>query len=710
MRKIYIIILSLLNVVAICAQTPSTEARTLVVKTTDGQTSRFSLDEIAELTFDNAPAEISTVTRMLNLSPDFFSISGIEEGQTLIPGEQAELTLTAGTILSAGFQNYHFEHLHIHVNDQVIVPEAPADYTPANELKIPFTVPEGDCDIVACYSIQQQKIGNGYTMTLEENPHVKLFGVSPDCHYKYFDAYLLANEAYVIKNVEFKMGNGDWTSVDDTAGCSLSADESVANLYHISIRPDQQNVTADVTLRVNGEQHHRYNITWANATDKYIDLEKSILPTQAIDGDLVTAELWVNENYYLRGASASDGTSVQTIRYAYAQFTMPATDVNITLDITDKVPVTASGDSHIIEANIYNYPDIYAGWIVPYGIPGEDIYIIARAEEGYKPISATNDAGVSSTFTHYGADMYVCPVTMPADAQKMTVTVASAKAYTVTSQQYISLDQGTIYARGETVKFTMKAPDGKQIDTVTAKTTSGTDVPLALDIPYATFTMPAEDVEITITYSDIAVEDVVSVIAYYDEDQYRVRSSTNYDWDFAQGFTASKGTTIYLEVYDDYGEDFYVGVKIGEEATTYHANFDEDWGEYSFGKAFVANGDVTIKVGPTENSVQFTQTPAPATVTVKATFDEDQYRVKSSTNYDWDFAQGFTVEKGTTFYLTVQDDYGENFYVGVKIGEEATTYPATEDEDTGEYTFGKSITATADTTIKVGPTEASVGF
>ncbi len=287
MRKFFIAIFTLLGVISLCAQEP----RTLVVKTADGNTSRFNLADITELTFENESAEVSNVTRVANLSPDFLSVSGIEENQTLTPGETATLTLTAGPILSTGFQDYHFEHLHIHINDQIIIPEAPQDYTPANEIKIPFTVPAEDCDIVVCYSAQQQMIDSGFTMTLEDNPDVKLYGVSPDAHYKYFDAYLLVNEAFVITSAEYKMGNGEWTAVDGSVGCSISADNNLPNLYKIVIRPDYQNVTGDVTLRVSGEQHHRYNISWNNALAQDLDLEKSTLPKQAIDGDEVIAEL-----------------------------------------------------------------------------------------------------------------------------------------------------------------------------------------------------------------------------------------------------------------------------------------------------------------------------------------------------------------------------------------------------------------------------------
>ena len=50
---------------------------------------------------------------------------------------------------------------------------------------------------------------------------------------------------------------------------------------------------------------------------------------------------------------------------------------------------------------------------------------------------------------------------------------------------------------------------------------------------------------------------------------------------------------------------YYVGVKIGENVTIYPAQFDDMMGEYSFGKSLVADDDVIIKVGATEESVSF---------------------------------------------------------------------------------------------------------
>lgn len=605
MKKIFIALLALIGLFGLNAQTSSSDVRTLVVRTGDGSTTRFNIDDITEITFENAPAAVSNVTRMANLSPDFFSVSGVEENAALTPGETAVLTLKAGVILSAGFQDYHFEHIHIHVNEQVIVPVAPDGYTPVSELRIPFTVPEGDCDIVACYSVQQQQIESGFTMSLENHPNVRLYGVSPNCHYKYFDAYLLVDDAFVITGAEFKVGNGDWARVEDTTGCAVSVDNSVPNLYRIQIRPDYQNVTDNVTLRISGEQHRRYNISWKNADAATIDLEKSTLPAVAIDGNEVVAELYVKDLYYLNGASASDGTDVETLYRAYVRFMMPANDVTVTLDILEKVPVAYTVSEHVTKASFYDAPDIYYGREVSVGIPGEEVYLIATAEDCYKPMSATTDDGNTYYFRHYGANMYLCPVTITEGAPSMSASVSCSCAWPVSSLQNVVFDDGSLYAEGENVSFAIQVPDGKKIESVTAETASGKPVELSLDLPYGSFVMPAGEVALTVAYSELSTGDDVSVIAYFDADQYRVRSSTNYDWDFAEGFRVDKGSTFYLSVFDDYGEDFYVGVKIGESAVTYHAVEDEDSGEYSFGKALVADGDVIIKVGPTESSVAF---------------------------------------------------------------------------------------------------------
>lgn len=197
-----------------------------------------------------------------------------------------------------------------------------------------------------------------------------------------------SNAAYVITDAEYKMGDGDWTKVNETSGHKLvPADNGADNLYRISIRPEYQNVTGDVTLRVTGEQHERHTITWKNGTAEYLDLEISTLPTLAIDGDMVYAELYVNNQYYLNGATASaEGTGIETMNRCYVRFSMPKEDVTITLDFLSKVPVGYTTSEHVVKAQLYNAPDTYYGVPTEIGIPGENVYLFVDVEEGSKPM------------------------------------------------------------------------------------------------------------------------------------------------------------------------------------------------------------------------------------------------------------------------------------------------------------------------------------
>ena len=238
-----------------------------------------------------------------NLTPDFISISGLEAGAEMQSGADVTLTVSAADILGGTFSSVHAEHIHVHVGDTVYIPESIADGV--SSFALTFTAPEEDYDVVACYSVQQQFSESGYTMKLEDNDdEIRLYGVSENAKYKYFDCYLLVKDAYTVNSVEYKMGNGSWTSVEDSQGCSF-ARTTLEDVYKVTIRPGYNNVTGDVTLRVKGTQHARYGIRWENVDSRHVDLDKFVFPAEMIDGELVVAEVWTLEPYYLAGASSS---------------------------------------------------------------------------------------------------------------------------------------------------------------------------------------------------------------------------------------------------------------------------------------------------------------------------------------------------------------------------------------------------------------------
>lgn len=549
----------------------------------------------------------SSATTVLNLTPDFIALSGIEQGGDYEPGSTLTLTLTPGEILSSGFESYHMEHIHIHVNDAVCMPEFTASEGESlTTLSVDITVPDSDFEVVACYSVQQQLTDGGHTMLLEENPSVRLYGVSPEKGYRYFDCYLLTADAYTITDVEFSIGGGEWRSLAETTGCSFTRSALVDNAYQVTVRPDYEDVTGDVTLRVVGEQHARHSITWEHAEDTYLDLEQSTLPTESIDGEQVTAELRVKPDYYLASADISaQGVEPELIERIYVRFEMPAEDVTVTLNFMEKIAVSCTASDHVSEATFYDADDIYYGVPTDKGIPGETVYLFATADEGYKPMQARISSGETFAFEHYAYAMYRAAVRIPDTATELKATVEVAEAYTVSGNENITFNGGTLYAEGETVSMSIYVPEGQRIASVKATDAEGGEVAVTLDLPYAGFVMPASDVTVEVTYEDIDAGSTVSVIAYYNADTFDVYSTTNYDWDFAEGFTMNRGATFYLTVYNYEGTEFYVGVKVGETVTIYPADFDDMMGEYSFGKALVADDDVVIKVGASEAEVAF---------------------------------------------------------------------------------------------------------
>lgn len=550
-----------------------------------------------------------TVKSVLNITPGFIGkVSGISEGQSFKKGDSFVLKLSAGEMLSEGFTAVHMEHIHIHVGDKVYQPALPQGFTSAQVLSIQVPVPEEDFDVVVAYAVQQQLSQTGYTMTLEDNKDgVKLYGVSPDLKYKYFDCYLVTKDAYTVTKVEFKMGDGQWQDANAVEGCGFYRTDALDWVYKVTVRPDYADVTGPVTLRVTGEQHSRHKITWVNNDSKYIQkvVSEGVLseafPSEAIDGELVEVSFYTNEPYYLVNATSSlSSVALEVISRAYIRFRMPAQDITVTLNFNEKIPVAYTKSAHIASAEIYSDKDIYYGTPVSKGTPGEFVYLFVTAESGYKPVKTILENGDSFGFNLYGDGLdrytYFSAVRIPDGATSLTIRAEAAKAYTASGES-VHFDGGSAYIPGENVTFTVSVPSGKTVKSVSAKTSGGADVTLTWNSPYGSFKMPEADVTVTVTFADTSAGTTAHVSAIYDSDEFTVRSSTNYDWVFnADGFDVPVGTNIYLSVLNDYGEHFWVSVKIGESVSLYEAQEDEMSGEYAFGRSFTISADTVIKV------------------------------------------------------------------------------------------------------------------
>lgn len=563
--------------------------------------------------------EMVQVNEVLNLTPDFIgSVMGVEVGQSYETGDSLTLELTPGDVLMSGFYAGIMEHIHVHVGDTVYMPEFPKtteEYVRSLSMKV--AVPKKPFGIVVAYAVQQQLTPDGYIMRLEDNNDgIVLYGVSPEQKYKYFDCYLRTPDAYTIEKVEFKMGDGEWQDVTVVNGCKFKRTSSLDWVYIVSIRPDYKNVTGDVTLRVKGSQHARYGIKWLNTEYVKTDIpegwQPNALPEESIDGEQVGAQFYTIDGYYLDSVSSNiDGLELQCIARSAVLFEMPASDVEITLNFKKKADVSYNGGTHITSAQIYDAKDIYYGVPTSNGIPGEAVYLFANADKGFKPSKAYvsgSDTGYDFVIYGDGIDkyQYYAEVVLPEIDGPFELTSEVVKSY-VASGSNILFDGGHDYAEGELVSFQVYVPSGKTLSGVKVTSSDGKEIECTMDNTKGSFVMPACDVTVVADYADTDPGTIAHISAIYDADEYSIFSQTNpyYQRITSEGMDVPAGTTLYISIVSDYGNPFWVGVKIGETVNYYKATEDPDYGDVSFGKSFVFSADAVIKVGSSEASVKF---------------------------------------------------------------------------------------------------------
>lgn len=168
----------------------------------------------ASASASTSPASTSTSTsvvttyavkKVLNLSPDFFTLS-VKEKDTYQAGTYT-LTLTAGTTLSEGFQasSNHLDHIYVTVNDTLYKPTFATGVTFSKTVDMTLTMPAADSEIVACYSVQQHLKTDGHAISFETNDKVKAYGVSSTEKYDYIDCYAVCDPSYKITKAEYRL-------------------------------------------------------------------------------------------------------------------------------------------------------------------------------------------------------------------------------------------------------------------------------------------------------------------------------------------------------------------------------------------------------------------------------------------------------------------------------------------------------------------------
>lgn len=192
----------------------SAKTSTSTLPVSDSASASVASPSVVSDSTSTSPASASTSTsvvttyavkKVLNLSPDFFTLS-VKENDTYQAGTYT-LTLTAGSILSSGFlaSSNHLDHIYVTVNDTLYKPTFATGITFSNTVDMTLTMPAADSEIVTCYSVQQHLKTDGHAISFEANDKVKAYGVSSTEKYDYIDCYAVCDPSYKITKAEYRL-------------------------------------------------------------------------------------------------------------------------------------------------------------------------------------------------------------------------------------------------------------------------------------------------------------------------------------------------------------------------------------------------------------------------------------------------------------------------------------------------------------------------
>lgn len=368
-------------------------------------------------------------------------------------------------------------------------------------------------------------------------------------------------------------------------------------------------------------------------------------------------------------------------------------------DLTDDVVIRFTGESHTKHSITYSGLDedkymVDQSLLPISALDGENVTVSVFAKTGVY-VKTLTPTGIPSENIHYtGTDSV--QFTMPKADVSFAVTFGDAM--TITTVTNANIDSVLYYTDdpGYSESVTTAVPGNSLYVVATAKSgylftgasiNGGDKVTISNEagLVYALLTVPqnAEAIGVTL-YAEASYS--ATVVASTNGAVTMDRSSGKY----------SAGETVSLTVSPTTGYvlDAITITKSDDTASGITATIDEATGNASF---VMPNYDVKV-------SATFKVDPDAANkVTITSTYDADEYIVTLSTSETTFTDNPFTVSKNTSLYLSVSDQYGNDFHVTVTVGTNVVVNTnAKADEESGEYTFGQSFKATDNTTIVVG--------
>ncbi len=660
-----------------------------------------------------------TVSSLRNLSPSLVEFKDVQEGSKFEKGGIATVTIQAGEILKNGFQREadQASHVYLYVNGEPYKSFLPEGVDMVNELAFTFPVGEEDVSLVLCYATQQHVLPEdqfGYTISMEENENVTMLGTGVSGEkYDYIDGYLLLKKGYVVTKLEYQKDGGEWEEIQ-TYGFGTTYNTVGMDLVQFSIRFFGEELTADsaLKLRVTGEMHEVYSITYEGDLENNLILESSTLVTESFAGTYQELVLATKAGVYIAGISTNvEGTEVSHSHGDWYSFTMPEQDLVITIDFEEEFEIEFLGHDDVVEYAFLDGSDPVISASVTTVAPGEGFYFAAKLANNkvLESLSLNAETSIDTHGEYYGG-WWTLPVYVPAEATEAKISIETAAGYTLNSEDENVGISSSLLGAGWSASFAVYPGSGKAVDEVKLyddNNTEITDVELTAAGSSYSFLMPETNVHVVVTYRDLDPSESYTATAYFDADSFSV---TTYDYDSLENgtpFDLTTGESFGVTISNDFYENFYFSVAVSGEVVIDCQFVNAEEGDEGTWSTSSVSGSVVIRVGMTEEEAKIEE-EAKASYTVVATFDDNYYEVSSSTNFDWDFLEGFEVEEGTAINFDVIDIAysGYPFTVTVTIGEdEPVVYNPTLDEEEGTYKFNTTITVTGNVTIVVADAE-----
>jgi hypothetical protein len=658
-----------------------------------------------------------SINSIKNLSTDFFTIENtVKEEDQFVSGATVKLTLDSGTILSDGFttEASHLSHIYINVNGINYKPSFAAGVTFSKKVDVTFPMPEANVDIVACYSVQQHVKADGYSVSLVDSPNATLYGVDSNEKYDYLDCYFITKSGFKITSLSYAIGESEYQDFNEDTASGVYCSEIGDGFFGLTVRPNGKDLLGDVKIKVIGKVHSSHAISYTSLDEDYIIKSDSTLPSKALESDTVNISVFAKSGCYVKNIVLSNvpADNILSNEGNTASFIMPDNDVSVSVATALNPTIEIGNSEHVSSAKIYDSIDMRNE--ITSVAPSETFDIYPTLEENYLLLGGYINGENYIDCSTYLSARYL-HFTMPKDITKANVTfkVGLKRNVTIAASENgsIALTSSSAVAFNDKVAFTITPATSYTIDTIRLTDSSDVDLDTAItfDEIQGEFIMPDKDVKIVATFKKNSdSQDKYTVKAITSSDQYTVKDG-NFK-DLTAGEELNSNATFFFSVANDDGNSFWVYATMADkQIINQQAKEDEDTGEYTFQKSFNVTGDVKIYVSDTEVNAKALvnkDTTVKYSVIAKVS-DSDEFTVKDYQYKDLTQA-GITYVKDSTLGFTVSDDLGNSFWVVTYVNDVITIdQKATEDEESGEYSFSTSFAVTGNVKIKVASTQAA---